>query len=637
MQRPVEQADRHRQARHRLEDPFEVGLLDRQQPVERRAPAVLVGGQDHLPHQTEPVGVREHVLGPAEPDPLGAELACLGRVLGVVGVRPHAQAPHPVGPLQHRGEVVVDLRRHERDRADDHLAGAAVDRDRVALLQLLAGEARRSGPHVDVQGLAARDAGRPHPARDDGRVRGETAVGGQDPGRLHHPVEVVGRRLPADEDDALARLAARLGGVGVEDDGPGGRSRGGVQTLRDDLELCAGVDHRVQQLVELRRVDPRDRFLLRDQPFLDHLHRSSQCRRRRALRRPGLQQEEIPLLDRELDVLHVAVVLLEPPDRLQELRVGLGKQLVHPLDRLRRADSRDDVLALRVLEELAVELALARGRVAREADAGAGAVALVAEDHLDDVDGGAEVVRNVVGAPVDLGTRRVPGLEDGAHGLLELGPRILRERAAGLGRVRVLERLDQLAEVGGGQLDVLLHAARRLHVRQRLLEAVPLDAVDHLAVHLDQPPVGVVGEALVAGRLRQPCDRLVVEAEVEDRVHHPRHRDGGARADGDEQRIVRIAEALRRLALERGDVLRNLGVEPVRQLAAAGHVRAARVGRDREARRDGNAERGHLGEPDSLAAEQLAPAAAGVLVEVVDVAHRRGIFPQAPVGHTPGP
>ena len=53
--------------------------------------------------------------------------------------------------------------------------------------------------------------------------------------------------------------------------------------------------------------------------------------------------------------------------------------------------------------------------------------------------------------------------------------------------------------------------------------------------------------------------------------------------------------------------------------------------------RDGNAERGHLGEPDSLAAEQLAPAAAGVLVEVVDVAHRRGIFPQAPVGHTPGP
>ena len=139
VQRPVEQADRHRQARHRLEDPLEVGLLDRQQPVERRAPAVLVGGEDHLPHQAEPVGVGEHVLGPAEPDPLGAELAGLGRVLGIVGVRAHAQATHPVRPLQHRREVVVDLRRHERHRADDHLAGAAVDRDRVALLQLVAG------------------------------------------------------------------------------------------------------------------------------------------------------------------------------------------------------------------------------------------------------------------------------------------------------------------------------------------------------------------------------------------------------------------------------------------------------------------------------------------------------------------
>ena len=430
MQRPVEQADRHGQAGHRLEDPLEVGLLDRQQPVERRTPAVLVGGQDHLPHQPEPVGVREHVLGPAEPDPLGAELAGLGRVRGVVGVRPHPQPPDPVRPLQHGREVVVDLRRHERHRADDHLAGAAVDRDRVALLQLVAGQPRSLRAHVDVQRLAAGHAGRPHPARDDGRVRGEAAVRGQDPGRLHHPVEVVGRRLPADEDDALARLAARLGGVGVEDDRPGRGARRGVQALRDDLHLGGGVDHRVQQLVELRRVDARDRFLLRDQPFLDHLHRRPERRRRGSLRRPRLEQEELSLLDRELDVLHVAVVLLEPADRREQLRVRLRQQLAHALDRLGRADPGDDVLALGVLEELAVEPALAGGRVAREADARPGAVAPVAEDHLDDVDGGAEVVRDLVGAPVDLRAGRVPGVEDGAHRLLELGARVLRERAS---------------------------------------------------------------------------------------------------------------------------------------------------------------------------------------------------------------
>ena len=68
----------------------------------------------------------------------------------------------------------------------------------------------------------------------------------------------------------------------------------------------------MQQLVELRRVDPRDGLLLRDQALLDHLDRGPERRGRGPLRRPCLEQEERPLLDRELDVLHVAVVLLEP-------------------------------------------------------------------------------------------------------------------------------------------------------------------------------------------------------------------------------------------------------------------------------------------------------------------------------------
>ena len=314
----------------------------------------------------------------------------------------------------------------------------------------------------------------------------EAAVGGEDALRLHHPVEVVGRRLPADEDDALARLAACLGGVGVEDDRARRGARRGVQTLGDDLHLGGRVDHRVQQLVELRRIDAGDRFLLRDQPLLDHLHRRPERRRRGSLRGPRLQEEERSLLDRELDVLHVAVVLLEPADRGEQLRVRLRQQLVHALDRLGRADARDDVLALRVLQELAVEPALAGRRVTREADARPGAVALVAEDHLDDVDGGAEVVRDLVRAPVDLRAGRVPGVEDGAHRLLELGACVLRERTPGLVGVGRLERLDQLGQVRRRELDILLHAARRLHARERLLEAVPLDAVDHLAVHLDQ-------------------------------------------------------------------------------------------------------------------------------------------------------
>ena len=98
---------------------------------------------------------------------------------------------------------------------------------------------------------------------------------------------------------------------------------------------------------------------------------------------------------------------------------------MHGRDRLGRADPSDDVLALRVDEELAPETLVARRGVAREGDAGARVVALVAEDHLHDVDGRAEVVRDAVRAAVHLRPRRVPGVEHRVNGALELPAGIL--------------------------------------------------------------------------------------------------------------------------------------------------------------------------------------------------------------------
>ena len=157
-----------------------------------------------------------------------------------------------------------------------------------------------------------------------------------------------------------------------------------------------------------------------------------------------------------------------------------------------------------------------------------------------------------------------------------------------------------------------------LELVERVLEAVAVDPLDHLAEHLDQPPVRVEREPPVARPRREPFRRRVAEAEVEDRVHHPRHRDRGTRAHRDEQRVVGVAEALAGLLLEPPHVLGHLVLEPVRNVAL-GHVRAAGVGRDREPGRHGQPHQRHLREADPLAAEQLTPAV-GRLVEVVDVA-----------------
>ena len=417
-------------------------------------------------------------------------------------------------------------------------------------------------------------------------------------------------------------LATLFGGVGVEDDRTRGRSGRCVQAARRDLDLRARVDPRVEELVELRRIDARDCLVARDQLLVDHFDRDPQRGGGGSLAGSRLQDEETAFLDRELDVLQVPVVRLEERQRLQELVERLGHPLAHQLDRLGRADPGDDVLALRVREELAIEPLLARRGIAREADAGSRALASVAEDHLDDVHRGAEIVRDVVRLSVDLRPWRVPRVEDRAIGASQLLGGVLRERVAGALLVDLLERLDETAEVVGGELDVLGHPARRLQVGERLLEAMPVDTGHHAPVHLDEPAVGVECEARVAGRRRQTLDGDVVQAEVQDRVHHPGHRDRRAGADGDEQWALRVSEAAVCALLERRDALLDLAIEALGHPAVRSHVRAAGVRRDREPGRNRDPELGHLRKADALATEELAPAP-GILVEVEDVAHLR--------------
>ena len=114
-------------------------------------------------------------------------------------------------------------------------------------------------------------------------------MGREDAARLDQAVDVVRRRLPADEDHVLAGLAALVGGVGVEHDRPGRGARRRVQALRRHLDLRLRVDHRVEQLVELPRIDPRDGLLTRDQPFVDHLDGDPQRRGRGPLAGAGLE------------------------------------------------------------------------------------------------------------------------------------------------------------------------------------------------------------------------------------------------------------------------------------------------------------------------------------------------------------
>ena len=78
-------------------------------------------------------------------------------------------------------------------------------------------------------------------------------------------------------------------------------------------------------------------------------------------------------------------------------------------DVLRRADARHHVLALRVDQEFAVQLALAGRGIARERNAGRRGLAHIAEHHRLHVDRGAPGFRDVVQPAIGHRARVHPG------------------------------------------------------------------------------------------------------------------------------------------------------------------------------------------------------------------------------------
>jgi hypothetical protein len=184
-----------------------------------------------------------------------------------------------------------------------------------------------------------------------------------------------------------------------------------------------------------------------------------------------------------------------------------------------------------------------------------------------------------------------------------------------------LEVIDEAPEVVGGELGVVLHARLGLALLDRGLDLLPGHPAADVPEHLHEAAVGVPGEALVLGLPGEALDGLVVQAEVQDRVHHAWHRLPRAAADTDEQRVVGVAQLLAGGFLEVLQRLGDLRLELLRLGAVGLHVGDAGLGRDREAGRDplGAEYAGHLRDVGALAPEQVAhvPRSLGELVDVL--------------------
>jgi hypothetical protein len=213
--------------------------------------------------------------------------------------------------------------------------------------------------------------------------------------------------------------------------------------------------------------------------------------------------------------------------------------------------------------------------------------------------------RDALLAPVEHRAAGVPGAEHRLDGQFQLLARILREVVPGVLGEDLLVRADQVPQVVRVELHVVADPLGRLGLAQRALELVARHVADGLAEHLDQPPVRVPGEPVVAaGRRAEPGHRLVVEADVEHRLHHAGHREPGPGTHRHQQRVGRVAQPAAHRRLQRGEVPGDLLVQSGRppagaEIALTGHRGDGETGRHRQP------EIGHFREVGAFATEQI--------------------------------
>ena len=555
VKRRIQGAHDHRIAVHDLEEFDEVSALHGQQLGERSRARLIVFGEDHLAHVRDALRLEEHVLGAAQSDALRAERA---RRLGIarsLGIRAHTRLAVPVDELHELGKVARGRVGIDRGGLPgEHFARRAVNGNPVSSAQFVTVARDLAGLGIDVDIACSGHARRAHAARHDCGVRGHAAPRREDALGRFHAMNVFGGRFGAHEHDGTALGGLGNSVVGREHDPPDGGARRGGQTYRESRQLVLRrrFDDRMQELVQVLRLDAHDSLPVVDQALANHVHREFHCRGAGALAVASLEHVELAFLDRELEVLHVAIVLLQSAGDGPQLVVRLRERRLQFANRSGGADAGHDVLALRVQEELAVKLVRASGRIPSETDARRRRVAQVPEDHCLHVDGGAEVVGDVVHAPVVIGPRVVPGAKHGIASHLELLVSALREiRAERLLVVR-LEGFHDLPQLAGGQVHVVLGAGLFLDAVQDFLELAFRHVHHDVSEHHDEAPVAIEREGLLAAQPRETFGGLVVQAEVEDGVHHARHREFRAGTHGEQERVRRVAQLLPHVGLETG-------------------------------------------------------------------------------------
>ena len=162
-------------------------------------------------------------------------------------------------------------------------------------------------------------------------MRGHTSTGCQDTLGHSHTRQILGRGLDTHHHHTLAIGVPLSRILGEEYNLAGSCAWRGGQTLHEQFGLLLGhlVEHGVEQLVQLVRLDAVQTGLLVDHALMQQVDSDLHHGRTRALAVAGLQEPKLTFLHGELHILHIVVVLLQLLLDAVQLAKDIGHSLLH--------------------------------------------------------------------------------------------------------------------------------------------------------------------------------------------------------------------------------------------------------------------------------------------------------------------
>ena len=608
VERGIQEPDGYGITLESLIESLKVGLLHGKDNIESCLSFLNCLGADHLTESVDPSVAEEHVLRTAQTDTLGTEFPCLLSICGSIRICSYLKSSCVVSPLHYTSELTCDLCIDRGDNAVVDAARGTVDGDLVSLAELLACELEYLVLLIHLDVGATGNAACTHTSCNNCSVGCHTASYCEDTLGGLHSLDVLGGCLESYENHLLAPCCPCLCIVSREDDLTGSCSGGCCQGLGQRCgllkDLCIKLG--VKESVEVSGVDHRDCLLLCPHAFVNEITCDLESSLGRSLTVSCLEHVELAGLDRELHVLHVSIVCLKDMAYIRELGECLGEFILHLGDVHGCSYTCNNVLTLGVCKELTEKSLVTRSGVTGEGNAGTAIVTHVTEGHGLNVNGSTPGIGDIVVSSVYVCSGIVPGTEDGLDGTHELFLGIRGEVASDLGLVLGLELCGKFLEVVGGKVNVLLDAPCFLHLIDELLEVLLTDFHNNVGIHLDESSVAVPCPPGVIGLLGNDFNNVLVEAEVQDRIHHAGHRCSCSGSDGNEKRVLEVSEFLAGDLFHLSDVLHDLSGDLIIDHPAVFVVLRTCLGGDREALGNRKSQVGHLGKVCTFTAEQFA-------------------------------